>query len=204
MAVSPRQKRRLRSGRAGKDRVLTHRRIAASGLALLDREGFDALTMRRLAGVLGVTPMALYNHVSSKRDLLRAVAGHVLGAARFDGGHRDWRTQIGACFRTLRRLCLRHPGLARLLETAGVAPAMVFVPMEVTLRALGRAGLGSRDALRTYFTLVSFTLHQAFPTSSPRRRSVLNGWPAAATSPSNALIRSSTRVLVRHSNSDWP
>jgi TetR/AcrR family transcriptional regulator, tetracycline repressor protein len=111
--------------------------------------------------VLGVTPMALYNHVSSKRDLLRAVAGHGVGAAHFDGGHGDWRQQVRACFRTLRRHCLRHPGLARLLETVDVAPATIFVPMEVTLRALGLAGLNSRDALRTYFTLVSFTLHQA-------------------------------------------
>lgn len=161
MAVSPRGKRRPRSARVGMARDLTRQRIIAAGLGLLDRDGLDALTMRRLSDALGVTPMALYNHVSGKRDLLRAVAGHVLDAARFDGGHGDWRMQVRSCFRTLRQLCLRHPGLARLLETADVASARVFVPMEVTLRALGGAGLGSRDALRTYFTLVSFTLHQA-------------------------------------------
>jgi TetR/AcrR family tetracycline transcriptional repressor len=51
--------------------------------------------------------------------------------------------------------------MARLLEEADVAPAAAFRPMEITLRALGKAGFDNRDALRAYFTLVSFTLHQA-------------------------------------------
>lgn len=140
---------------------LTREKLIEAGLGLIDREGPDAITMRRLAGMVGVTPMALYNHVSSKQDLLRAVAEHVLGQAEFDDRHADWREQVRHCFRALRGICLRHPGLARLLETADVPPAAVFAPMEVTLRALGRARLDNLDALRTYFTLVSFTLGQA-------------------------------------------
>lgn len=56
---------------------------------------------------------------------------------------------------------MRHPAMASLLEIAGVAPAAVFAPMEVTLRALRKAGFDSQDGLRVYFTLVSFTVHQA-------------------------------------------
>jgi TetR/AcrR family tetracycline transcriptional repressor len=159
--MSLRQKRRRPSGGVHKPSRLTRERIVEAGLGLVDREGSDAISMRRLSDALGVTPMALYNHVSSKRDLLRAVAEHVLGKVRFDGGHRDWRKQIECCFRALRAVCLRHPGMARLLEEADVAPAAAFRPMEITLRALGKAGFDNRDALRAYFTLVSFTLHQA-------------------------------------------
>jgi TetR/AcrR family transcriptional regulator, tetracycline repressor protein len=159
--MSPRQKRRRRSGGAHSPKELTRAKIVEAGLGLVDRDDIDAITMRRLADVLGVTPMALYNHVSSKRDLLRAVAEHILGEARFDGAHGDWREQIKYCFRTFREVCLRHPGMGRLLEAADIAPAAVFVPMEVTLRALDQVGFNSQDALRTYFTLVSFTLYQA-------------------------------------------
>lgn len=148
-----------RPQRASRD--LTRDKVIKAGLSLIDREGSDAITMRRLADAAGVTPMALYNHVSSKKDLLRAVAEHVLAQAEFDGHHGDWREQIRFCFRALRGICLRHPGLPRLLETANVAPAAVFAPMEVALRALRQAGLDNLDSLRTYFTLVSFTLGQA-------------------------------------------
>jgi len=117
--------------------------------------------MRALAETLGVTPMALYNHFSSKRDLLAAVADHVVSAAEFDGHHTSWRDQLRHCFDVLRSLCLRHPGLPGLLEIHGVAPVSVFAPMEVTLRAVREAGLDPVDRVRTYFLLVSFTLAQA-------------------------------------------
>lgn len=142
-------------------RSLTRERVIEAALELIDRDGAGSLTMRRLADAAGVTPMALYNHVASKQDLLRAVAAHVLDHANFDGGLEDWRAQVEFCFHAFRAVCLRHPGLARLLETADVAPAAVFIPMDVTLRALKQAGLSDLDGVRTYFTLVSFTLVQA-------------------------------------------
>lgn len=117
--------------------------------------------MRAVSEAVGVTPMAIYNHFSSKRDLLTAVADHVISAAKFDGGHEDWRDQISHCFRALRSLCLRHPGLPSLLEQDGAAPASVFAPLEVTLRALRSAGFDELDSTRTYFLLISFTLGQA-------------------------------------------
>src|SRR5919106_5675243 len=89
--MSLRQKPRRPSGGVRKPSRLTRERIIEAGLGLVDREGSDAISMRRLSDALGVTPMALYNHVSSKRDLLRAVAEHVLGKVRFDGGRREWR-----------------------------------------------------------------------------------------------------------------
>jgi TetR/AcrR family transcriptional regulator, tetracycline repressor protein len=141
--------------------TLTRAGLIASGLALIDRSGADALTMRGLADAVGVSPMALYNHFSSKHAFLLAVAESVIGAAEFDGRKSNWRDQIHHCFAVLRSLCLQHPGLPRLLEMDGAAPATVFAPMEVTLRALRTAGLDDIDSLRTYFVLVGYTLTQA-------------------------------------------
>lgn len=141
-------------------RDLTRAKVIEAGLWLVDREGPDSLTMRRLADRLGVTPMAVYNHVRNKKELLAALAEQVLGEVRFDGGHDDWRKQIEHCFAAFRGVCLRHPGVTRLLEMADVAPVTVFAPMDVTLRALGEVGIEPRDALRAYFVLVGFTLGQ--------------------------------------------
>ena len=144
-----------------KPRDLTRDKLIDAALALIDKTGADAVTMRGLADAVGVTPMALYNHFSSKRDLLSAIAESVVSAAEFEGGQADWRDRVRHCFDVLRRLCLRHPGLPRLLEFEGAAPASVFAPMEVTLRALHEAGLHDVDSVRTYFLLTGFTLAQA-------------------------------------------
>lgn len=156
-----------KTGRAGatalrrKPRELTRDKVVDAALALIDKTGADALTMRGLADAIGVTPMALYNHFSSKRDLLAAIAEKLISATNFDGHHADWRDQVRHCFEVLRKLCLQHPGLPRLLEFEGAAPASVFTPMEVTLRALRKAGLDEVDSLRTYFLLIGYALTQA-------------------------------------------
>ena len=150
--------------------TLTRERVIDAAIGIIDREGADALSMRMMAGALGVTPMALYNHVASKRDLLGAVAERLVAGASFDHGKADWRDQVEACFRTLREMCLRHPGAARLMEIEGVAPAGVFAPMEVTVEALAAAGLPPDEAMKAYFTLVNFTLGQcAYETRGPFR-----------------------------------
>jgi AcrR family transcriptional regulator len=142
-------------------RDLSRDKLIAAALKLIDERGAVAVTIRALALEVGVTPMALYNHFASKRDLLAAVADHVISSAEFDGGYTDWCAQIRHCFEVMRNLCLRHPGLPSLLEEDGAAPASVFFPMEVTLRALGQAGLNDLDSARTYFLLIGFTLSQA-------------------------------------------
>jgi TetR/AcrR family tetracycline transcriptional repressor len=144
-----------------KPRDLTRDKVVEAALALIDKTGADAVTMRGLADAFGVTPMALYNHFSSKRDLLSAIAESVISAAEFDGGQVNWRDRVQHCFAALRKLCLQHPGLPRLLEFEGAAPASIFAPMEVTLRALHEAGLDDVDSVRTYFLLTGFTLAQA-------------------------------------------
>ena len=148
-------------GAAARSRDLSRDKVIRAGLDLMDRGGAAAVTMRSVGESLGVSPMALYNHVSSKHDLMRAIAAHVLDSTEFSAGATDWRGQVTHCARVLRALCLRHPGLARLLEMADMAPASVVKPMEVTLRALRKAGMSQTDGLRTYFTLVGFILVQA-------------------------------------------
>lgn len=141
-------------------RPLTRQRVLQEGLLVLDRAGPSGLSLRGLAARLGVSPMALYNHVRDKQDLLRGIAELAIGGVRYPGDRGDWREQVHACFRILRKACLAHPGVVTLVEQAAVLPASIFRPMEITLAALRRAGIGPEDALRAYFLLVNFTMGQ--------------------------------------------
>jgi TetR/AcrR family tetracycline transcriptional repressor len=139
---------------------LSRARLVAEALAMLDREGLDHFSLRRLADRLGVTPMAIYNHVRSKRDLLQAVADTVVSEVDYPSAEGEWRRVVARCFRTLRATCLAHPGAVPLIEAAETLPASIFRPMEITLSALRGAGLGRADAMRAYFVLMTFTLGQ--------------------------------------------
>jgi AcrR family transcriptional regulator len=96
------------------DRVtLTREIVSEAALALADAEGLDALTFRRLAGVLRVTPMALYNYVASKDELIEAIGARAFGEFAFpeDEGS-GWQEQLRALARAFRQLLIRHPSVA--------------------------------------------------------------------------------------------
>jgi AcrR family transcriptional regulator len=140
--------------------MLTRERVLEEALALMDREGLEVVTMRRLADHLRVTPMALYNHVRSKKDLLGSIAEHLTSQIEFDCDEPDWRDRIRTCFRRLRDACLAHPSAVRLMESLEVPPLAVFRPMEITLAALDEAGVTGQDAVRSYFLLMNFAMGQ--------------------------------------------
>lgn len=147
---------------------LSRERIVEAALQLLAKGGYAAVSMRAIADLLCVTPMALYNHVDGKKDLLKSVADQLLSTAMFDCDDGAWRAQVEHCFRELRRICLQHPALPELLKQPGAAPATVLEPMNVTVKALQQAGLDNTNALRCYFALVSLTLGQsAYQTFGP-------------------------------------
>jgi TetR/AcrR family transcriptional regulator, tetracycline repressor protein len=139
---------------------LSRHRVVAEALAMLDQEGLERFSIRRLADRLGVTPMAVYNHVSSKRDLLQAVAEAVVSRVEYPRVRGDWRRVVATCFRTLRKACLAHPGAVPLIESSETLHPSIFRPMEITLAALRGAGMGATDAVRAYFLLTAFTLGQ--------------------------------------------
>jgi TetR/AcrR family transcriptional regulator, tetracycline repressor protein len=139
---------------------LSRDRLVAETLAMLDEDGLERFSVRRLADRLGVTPMAVYNHVRSKRDLLQAVADAVVSDIEYPTVRGEWRRVVATCFRALRRACLAHPGAVPLIESSETLHPSIFRPMEITLRALRGAGLGAQDAVRAYFLLTTFTLGQ--------------------------------------------
>jgi AcrR family transcriptional regulator len=140
---------------------LTRSQVVAGAIRILDCEGLDALSMRRLADNLRMSTMALYNHVSNKEDLLQCVAKDLIERVDFSHHHAsDWRERIRFCFRALRNACLAHPYVVRLIEIVETLPSAIFVPMEITLSALEEIGADPQEASRAYFLLTNFTLGQ--------------------------------------------
>jgi AcrR family transcriptional regulator len=89
--------------------------IVATAIRLLDSEGFDALSMRRIADELGTGAASLYWHVGSKDGLLDLVFDQIIGEGAIpDPIPGKWREQIKEVAREQRALSLRHPYVVRL------------------------------------------------------------------------------------------
>jgi AcrR family transcriptional regulator len=145
-----------RDGKITRDLVLT------TALEIIDRDGVDGLSMRRLARALDRDPMILYRHAPNKAALLDGVAETVLAELRVDPADTDWAGQLRAVARDYRALALAHPHVVPLLVTRplatplGLRPPGTLRPLEDILALLIRAGFSGPDALHIYRALFGF------------------------------------------------
>jgi AcrR family transcriptional regulator len=92
---------------------LTREAITSAALGIVDREGMDALSMRRLAEELGCGPSALYGHVSGKAELLHLLLDHVAGEIEVpDPDPEHWQEQLKEVMRAVRDAFAAHRDLA--------------------------------------------------------------------------------------------
>ncbi len=92
---------------------LSLERIVAAGIALADRDGLDAVSIRRIAQELDARPMSLYTHIASKDELLDLMADAIVGGVA-DGSQpaEDWREAVSTLARGLHQAFVGHPWLA--------------------------------------------------------------------------------------------
>lgn len=103
-----------RSATAERQR-LSRDAIVAGAVALADREGLDAVTIRRLAQDHGVTPMALYWHFREKDELLDGIAEHLFDQAELpDETDQPWPVRLRAVLEAFLGAIRQHPALAEL------------------------------------------------------------------------------------------
>jgi AcrR family transcriptional regulator len=141
---------------------LTKGAVVDRALQLADAVGLDALTIRKLATELGVTPMALYWHYRSKDELLQGLAERIWSEIDSDvDPTADWLDQLRALLESLLRVLRAHPAAPRLvLEHEKQNPAALRAT-EITLGLLRGAGFPpemaagiARNALWTGIMLV--------------------------------------------------
>jgi AcrR family transcriptional regulator len=101
---------------------LSRERVLRAAVALADEGGVDALSMRKLALELGVVPMAPYEHVSNKDELLDGMVDVVVGEVDPPPSGADWKTAIRQRVLSARRALLRHPGRPRSSSRGPIRP----------------------------------------------------------------------------------
>jgi AcrR family transcriptional regulator len=154
------------SPRPAPQRTYTREDICNAALALVDEEGLDALSMRRLGSRLGIEAMSLYHHVRDKADLLDALHAAVLGKLEPEGvAGDDWRPLLGGLARALRSCLLRHPNVVPLFTHARVRAPEAVTTLERVRAAMERAAFAPDDIHTAMYVVGMFTIgHVLFET----------------------------------------
>lgn len=120
---------------------LNRAQVLAVGVSLADREGLDAVSMRRLAADLGVVPMALYKHVADKHDLVAGMIDLVVSGYAEPAPGLPWRDEVRERMLAARDALLEHPWLRTAIEAATERTSAVLGHMDALAGALARGGL---------------------------------------------------------------
>lgn len=123
-----------------KRRVLTAADIVSTALKMADEEGFDALSMRKLAGLLNVTAMSLYNHVNGKDDLLDLMLDRVVAEIESPTIGGDWAEMMRRRAYSMRQALLRHRWASTHLISKITMGEQVLSDIDATVGCLVGAG----------------------------------------------------------------
>lgn len=126
--------------------TLTRDKVLCAAMALVDAEGLDALSMRRLAAALDVQAMSLYNHVASKADLLDGIAEYAFAQVERPAPGLAWHEQVRAVAVSMYRVFEQHPAVPAALATdqANPSSARALEPFDWLIGALYQAGFDDR------------------------------------------------------------
>jgi AcrR family transcriptional regulator len=119
---------------------LTRERVLRAAIDLADRDGIEALSMRRLGQELDVEAMALYRHVRDKADLIDGVVDLVVGEIERPPAGGDWKSTLRSQAMTARAVMLRHPWARRALEDSGTGGPASLVYIESLLATMRGGG----------------------------------------------------------------
>jgi len=151
---------------------ITVEQVVDTALGVVAAEGYEALTMRRLAGALDTGPASLYAHVVNKADLDELLIGRLCAQLVLpEPDPADWREQIRGVCTQIRDQYLAYPGISR------AALAMVPTDLETVrvtegmLAVLLAGGVAPQDAAWAIDALLLYVAGYCLETSIARRRS---------------------------------
>ncbi|GAB3297415.1 TetR/AcrR family transcriptional regulator [Parasphingorhabdus pacifica] len=126
--------------------LLSPERIRESGLEIVDTQGLEALSMRRLADALGVKAASLYNHVATKDALLQEIADSVMADVDVSGFDVDWHTGLITWARSYRAALAAHPNLVPFMASGPARRETALSRADAVHGGLVRAGWPQRYA----------------------------------------------------------
>lgn len=141
-----------RRGRLSRDLVVR------TALRLMDEEGLEAVSMRRVAHELGVEAMSLYHHVRDKEDLLGGIIEVVMAGFPAPEDHPDWREAVRRTARAWRVLLKAHPHVITLMahRREPVLHPAALRPLDHALSVLRRSGLSELETVRAFRAFGSY------------------------------------------------
>ena len=125
----------------GRPTTLTRERVLAAAVALADREGLAAVSMRRLGQEVGVEAMSLYTHVKRKDDLLAGMVDAVVGEIALAPAGPDWKAALRLTILGARAVMLRHPWAPRVMEQRSTPGPQTLRYLDGVMGTMRGAGL---------------------------------------------------------------
>lgn len=135
--------------------MLTRERIIETAIGLADREGFEAVTLRRIASELGVHVTSLYNHVATREAVTDGIVEALIEEAKLPLAPVGWEEWVRGFFAALGHVADAHPGAFTALERRPVQGARAAASFELALGAFTKAGFSPSEA---YSALKATTL----------------------------------------------
>lgn len=141
---------------------LTQTEIATVALAMVDRDGVDKFSMRRLADALGVTTMAVYHHFENRAEVLQAAADQVwIEAALGVEAFADPVEDLVQSLLTIRRAFLRHAEVTTFAFASPSTEDAVHVSAVAVVERFERVGFRGEDVALAYHVMATYTLGSA-------------------------------------------
>lgn len=151
--------------------ALDRQRIVAEAVALLDAEGLDGVTTRKLAARLGVQSPTLYWHLPNKAALVTAIADAILDQEFGDmsppESDQHWQDWLSGLAERLRRALLAHPDGARVISASQLSLTMAAIS-ELAMSTLVARGIPLRQARVIVLTVERFTVGHVLEEQAPR------------------------------------
>jgi AcrR family transcriptional regulator len=131
-----------------------------SALSLVEKQGLEALTMRRVASALQVTPMSLYNHVSDKAELVDVMVDYVIGdvVAQSLKDKGDWEAKLRAQSLRNYEVWKAHPGIVRMYAEGVTMGPNGLANLEHALGILREAGFSDEESAGAVMMLYRWSM----------------------------------------------
>lgn len=145
--------------RRGRPAKLSHEDVVDAALRILDDDGLPAVSIRRVAESLAVSPMTLYGYVESKDALLEAMVARTLEVSTSGfASDGEWETTLHAALHQIHAILVRRPGIAELLVTHELTGPWAMQIRQRLLDLLEPAGFEEPQRVDTISALFNYLL----------------------------------------------
>ncbi|MBB1262426.1 TetR/AcrR family transcriptional regulator, partial [Streptomyces alkaliterrae] len=145
-----------RRGRTAARAPLSRDRVIRAAMAVADEKGTAALTMRAVAGRLGVEAMSLYHHVAGRDDILNGMVDAVFAEIDLPSPDLDWRTAMRHRTTSARAVLLNHPWAVGLLDSRPHPGPATLRHHNAVLGTLRAAGFSVPEAVHAFSLIDSY------------------------------------------------